>query len=83
VLKQHGHECGLAVLDRANRKQNLQLLSQKIEQLKPQIIAFTAVFSEFDFIWKTASQVKKQFPDLFFIAGGVHITLNPKEKDLS
>jgi len=83
VLKQHLHECSLAVLDRANGKQNFQLLSQKINQFKPQIIAFTAVFSEFDFICEIASQVKKQFPELFLIAGGVHITLNPDEKLLS
>jgi len=83
VLKQHSHECRLAVLDRANGKQNFKILHQKIEQFKPQIVAFTAVFSEFDFICEAASQVKNHFPDLFLIAGGVHITLNPDEKYLS
>ncbi|MCL1942995.1 MAG: B12-binding domain-containing radical SAM protein [Candidatus Azobacteroides sp.] len=83
VLKQHNHECSLAVLDRANGKQNSEILRQKIEQFNPQIVAFTAVFSEFDFICETASQVKERFPYLFLIAGGVHITLNPDEKYLS
>ena len=83
VLKQNKHECRLAVLDRANGKWNFQILSRIINQFEPQIIAFTAVFSEFDFIYETASQVKKHFPDLFLIAGGVHITLNPDEKYLS
>ena len=83
VLKQHNHECSLAVLDRANGKQNFGILRQKIEQFNPQIVAFTAVFSEFDFICQTASHVKEDFPYLFLIAGGVHITLNPDEKYLS
>ena len=83
VLKQHNHECGLVVLDRKNGKKNIKILNRKIEEIKPQIIAFTAVFSEFDFICETASNIKKRFPDLFFIAGGVHITLNPNEKYLS
>lgn len=83
VLKQHQHECRLIVLDRANEKQNFKTLSQKIEQFNPQIIAFTAVFSEFEFICEIASQAKSHFPNLFFIAGGVHITLNPDEKYLS
>ena len=83
LLKHHRHECRLTVLDRANGKQNLKILSQKINRFKPQIIAFTAVFSEFDFICRIASQVKKHFPDVFLIAGGVHITLNPDENYLS
>ena len=83
VLRQHGHECRLAVLDRANGKRNFQLLSQIITQFEPRIVAFTAVFSEFDFIYETAAQVKNHFPDLLLIAGGVHITLNPDEKYLS
>jgi len=83
LLKQHKHECRLAVLDRANGKYNFQLLSQIIDQFKPQIVAFTAVFSEFDFICDTALQIKQRFPKLFLIAGGVHITLNPDEKQLS
>ena len=83
VLKQRRHECRLAVLDRSNGKRNFQLLNQIIDRFKPQIIAFTAVFSEYDFICEIASQVKNRFPELFLIAGGVHITLNPDEKQLS
>ena len=83
VLRQHNHECRLAVLDRANGKHNFQLLSQLINRFNPRIIAFTAVFSEFDFISEIASQVKNRFPELFRIAGGVHVTLNPDEKQLS
>jgi radical SAM superfamily enzyme YgiQ (UPF0313 family) len=83
TLKQYGHECRLVVLDRANGKQNIQILSEKIKEFQPGILAFTAVFSEFEFICDIATQVKTLFPDLLLIAGGVHITLNPDEKYLS
>jgi radical SAM superfamily enzyme YgiQ (UPF0313 family) len=82
VLKKHGHECRLAVLDRRYKQKNRTLLSEKIHSFNPQIIAFTAVFSEFDFICSMASQVKNRFPELFLYAGGIHITLNPDEKYL-
>jgi radical SAM superfamily enzyme YgiQ (UPF0313 family) len=83
VLKQHGNECRLVVLDRRNGNQNVKLLNRKIEEFNPQILAFTAVFSEFDFICETAAQVKKDFPGLFLIVGGVHVTLNPNDSYLS
>ncbi|MDR2086355.1 MAG: B12-binding domain-containing radical SAM protein [Dysgonamonadaceae bacterium] len=83
ILVHHGHECKLIVLDRVNKKHNSLLLKQKIENFHPEIVAFTAVFSEFEFIWKVASEVKYSFTELFLIVGGVHITLNPDEKYLS
>ena len=82
MLKKHGHECELAVLDRRYKQRNIKLLSKKINTFNPQIIAFTAVFSEFEFICDIASRIKKMFPDLFLYAGGVHITLNPDIKYL-
>ena len=82
MLKKHGHECRLAILDRRYKQKNIALLSEKIHSFEPQIIAFTAVFSEFNFMYDIASQVKKAFPNLFLYAGGVHITLNPDVKYL-
>jgi len=83
TLHSHGHECDLVVLDRANGKKNLWLLNDKIRSFNPSIVAFTAVFSEFEFIRQTAEYVKTTYPYLFLIAGGVHITLNPDEEYLS
>lgn len=83
VLSQQRHECRLAVLDRINGKQNSKILRQKIEEFNPQILAFTAVFSEFEFVCEIASLAKEQFPDLFLIIGGAHVTLNPDEVYLS
>ena len=83
MLRRHGHECELVVLDRANGKRNLRLLKEKILAFNPAIVAFTAVFSEFSFILQIAEWVKTTYPNLFLIAGGVHITLNPSESYLS
>ena len=83
ILKKYGHECQLVILDRVRKKQNICILTEKVRRFNPQIVAFTAVYSEFSFICGIASQLKILFPDLFLLAGGVHITLNPDEKYLS
>ena len=83
MLHRHGHECELVVLDRANGKLNFNLLKERIQAFNPAIVAFTAVFSEFEFIRQIAGWVKTTYPNLFLIAGGVHITLNPDESYLS
>jgi len=83
MLHKHGHECELLVLDRVNGKKNLKLLKERIEAFNPVIVAFTAVFSEFEFIRQMAEWVKTSYPNLFLIAGGVHVTLNPDESYLS
>jgi radical SAM superfamily enzyme YgiQ (UPF0313 family) len=82
VLKRSGHTCELVVLDRKYRHKNIQFLSRKIRSSKAQVVAFTAVFSEFDFLCDVASEIKRLFSGLFLYAGGVHVTLNPDEKYL-
>ncbi len=82
VLKKHGHSCELVVLDRRYKQKNIRLLSERINSFKPQVIAFTAVYSEFNFIYQIAFDIKKIYPKLFFYAGGIHVTLNPDEKYL-
>ncbi len=82
LLKKHGHSCELAVLDRRYKQKNIKLLSDEINSFKPQIVVFTSVYSEFDFICRVASEIKILFPDLFLFAGGVYVTLNPDEKYL-
>ena len=83
LLKKQGYLCDLAVLDRRHKLQNnIRIVSKKIESFKPDVVSFTAVHSEFDFICNAASRVKGLFPHLFLYAGGVHITLNPDEKYL-
>ncbi|MDL2241326.1 B12-binding domain-containing radical SAM protein [Bacteroidales bacterium OttesenSCG-928-L03] len=82
LLKQQGHSCELVVLDRRYKKKNLSLLNREIKAFSPDILAFTAVYSEFEFIYNLASEIRTLYPDLFLLAGGVHLTLNPDERYL-
>jgi radical SAM superfamily enzyme YgiQ (UPF0313 family) len=82
ILKKHGHECELVILDRQYKNTNIRTLSEKITSFNPQFLAFTAVYSEFDFICSIATEIRKSYAGLFFYLGGVHVTLNPDEKYL-
>lgn len=79
-LKEHGHETNLLVLGSNSRwGKNVQLLSSLIEEFNPDLICYTAVFSQYRFIERIAKLVKSQWPDKFNIIGGVHSSLNPLE----
>ena len=79
VLKENGYKTSLAVLDRRYGKRNYKTLGQKIQAFKPGIICFTSVNTEFHFICDIAKYVRQQFPGVFLLIGGVHVTLNPEE----
>lgn len=80
VLKVHGHQTRLLVLGSNNKwKDNTQLLKSFIEEHDPGLVCFTAVFSQYPFIEKTAGFIKNQWPHKFLMIGGAHATLNPNE----
>ena len=80
VLKQNGHSTELVIIDRKFKSKNNNAIKYYIESFNPGLICFTSVHSEFEFITDTAKQIKKLFPDIPFMLGGVHITLNPSEE---
>lgn len=80
VLKNNNHCTDLIVIDRKHGHRNLKLITSTINQFLPDLICFTSVFSQFNFILETASYIKQQFPHIHLMGGGVHITLNPSEK---
>ena len=73
-LQRHGHRTRLLALNRLNRN----LAQRVVRNFRPQLICFTAVASEYPFIAQVARSIKKRTPDVFLIAGGVHVTLNPR-----
>lgn len=79
ILKAQGHFTHLIILDKTLKDKNKRLLAKAINTFKPGIIAFTAVYSESEFIVAISSWIKSQFPQLFQILGGVHVTLNPSD----
>jgi len=77
ILKAHGHRTRLAVLGNNKWEQSKGLLQPVIEEFSPQVICFTAVFSQYPFIYKIADYIRSRWPDKYLVIGGVHATLNP------
>ena len=75
LLKAYGHQTSLMVLCHKTPK---HVLIETINDFKPQLICFSAVFSEYDLIAHIAMFIKSNYPRIFLLAGGVHVTLNPQ-----
>lgn len=50
-----------------------------IEKFKPGLIGFTCVATEYPFISKISSYIKKEYPHIYLLIGGPHVSLNPEE----
>ncbi len=77
-LKKHGHRTELVVLSRMLGRTNDSVLRKTIESFRPSLVCFTAVTSEYRFVVKMASYVRKHFPDIYQVIGGSHVSLDPK-----
>lgn len=74
VLKQNGHETSLFPIDTYKQ---LNDLFNRLEEYQPDIVAFSAVSSQFRHVQRISSEIKKSF-DTMVICGGVHATLAPE-----
>lgn len=79
LLKEHGHETGLLVLGNDKWRKRARLIESHMETFNPDVICFTAVFSQYSFIVKTAAFIRGKWPGRFHVIGGVHATLNPED----
>lgn len=82
ALKQNGHQTQLVVLDRRYGRTNYKTIDSKFESFNPDIVCFTSVFSEFEFICSVSKYIKTKYPKTLTIIGGVHVSINPKEEYL-
>lgn len=73
-LKKYGYDPQLIVLN----KKNEMHLDQYMARFSPRIIAFSAVATEYSFIAAIAQKIKRERPEIFLIAGGPHISLDPE-----
>ena len=78
MLKSRGHNTSLIVLS-SSRPLNEGLIRRHMDEFEPDVVCFTAVFSQYDFIEKTAEFCRKTWPGKFYVIGGVHATLNPQQ----
>ncbi|MFX1535361.1 MAG: B12-binding domain-containing radical SAM protein [Promethearchaeota archaeon] len=74
-LKSHGYRTELLVLTRETKK---EYISKFIEEFYPDLICFTAVTTEYNFIAKIAQYIKARFPNIYLLIGGSHVSLNPE-----
>ncbi|MDP8233675.1 MAG: radical SAM protein [Candidatus Saelkia tenebricola] len=78
-LQKYGHRTNLLVLSRLFGRKNTTLLKEYMSNFNPQLICFTAVASEYRFIADIARYIKRHYPHVYLLIGGVHATLNPEE----
>lgn len=76
VLKKAGHNVDLFVF---RDWDNISILEYRISQTKPDIIAFSVYASLFLGLVKVGKILKKKFPNIIQIMGGVHVILNPND----
>lgn len=74
LLKKHGHKTKLFV---ANRETSKRQIERYLNDFRPNMVCFTAIATEYQFIVDLASHIKKGYPDIFLLIGGVHVSLNP------
>ena len=76
VLQSAGHRTQLLVVTTDTPD---AVLRETLDKFQPGLVGFTAVYTEYDFARKVAHKMRALQPDLFLIAGGVHVSLNPEE----
>ena len=81
LLKKNNYPTDLLLLDKKNKKSNYKIIDDKFQSNKFDIVAFSSVFSEINYITEIAGYIKKKY-DIFTILGGVHVTISPEERFL-
>ncbi len=78
-LKARGHATRLIVLNSERQARSLAMLDATVSEFDPQLVAFTAVSTQFPFVSAAAQRVKQRWPGKFTVLGGVHASLRPEE----
>ena len=78
-LKARGHSTRLIVLSSERQARSLARLDAAVSEFAPQLVAFTAVSTQFPFISAAAQRLKQRWPGKFLILGGAHASLQPEE----
>jgi anaerobic magnesium-protoporphyrin IX monomethyl ester cyclase len=79
VLKGDGHRTSLLILGSSYFRDSMKLLTRQVEEFNPDLICFSAVYSQYAFLERTARFVRERWPKRYLMIGGVHATLKPEE----
>ncbi len=74
VLKQAGHRVSLLYLSREPTDRELV---QRVEDLSPEVVAFSSTTQQWPFTLRYAKALKREL-DKFTVIGGVHATIDPE-----
>ncbi len=77
LLKRHGHATSLVVLARFH-PDSPRLLERHVQAFQPGVVCFTAVTTQYAFVAGLAAAIRRQHPEIFLLAGGPHVSLNPE-----
>jgi len=77
ILKHAGHQTKLIILSRRLGKNNVVRIDRAIKDFQPDLIGFSAVSTEYEFIAAQAAYIKDKYPRIFLMIGGPHVSLNP------
>ncbi|MEI6126106.1 MAG: radical SAM protein [Pseudomonadota bacterium] len=77
-LLSKGHDSSVVFLPR-HTEQALCAVTDFITAFKPDAVGCGVMTYEAPFAQRLGAAIKKKFPDLPFIAGGIHPTINPEE----
>lgn len=77
-LKKHNHITKLVVLCKLFGKKNIEILDEYIKNFSPELICFSSLSNEYDFIAKTGKYIKNRYPKIYLLIGGCHVSLNPE-----
>lgn len=82
-LKKEGHRTELFVTSWLFGQKASTALKRIIDTFRPNLICFSAIATQYDFIATLATDIKQAYPDIYLVIGGVHPTLNPEEAALA
>ncbi len=78
LLKKHGHNTKLLILSRIMGDKNKKKIELCCLEFQPDLICFTTVASEYEFMSEMASFIKFSYPNIYLLIGGPHVSLNPE-----
>ena len=79
AVKAKGHTTQLVVASRYFRRKGRELFKKAITEFKPDLIAYTSVGTQYEFISWLAAFARKIAPEAYSLIGGAHPSLNPDE----
>lgn len=78
-LKARHHTTNVVVLSSEARRRSFRMLDEAVATFQPQVVAFTAVSTQYPFIRAVAQRLKAARSSAHVVLGGVHASLAPDE----